>query len=98
VGKHSSLLRTFVNFERKNLTLGPSANVIKKLFVIDVFLYLAIVFVRLSRKSLPGANTCLLRTLVNYGRKKFCNIGHGGNVIKLFCSYLRIFVLSYCVC
>ncbi len=31
--------------------------------------------IRLDRKGLPGTNTSLLRNFVNYGCKKFYNIG-----------------------
>jgi hypothetical protein len=40
--------------------------------------------IRLSWKGLPGKNSSLLRTFVNYGRKKFCNIGPWRQFIKYF--------------
>jgi hypothetical protein len=36
------------------------------------------VFIRLGLERLPGTNTSILRKVVNYGHKKFYNIGPTG--------------------
>ncbi len=57
--KHSSLLRTFINYGRKKFyNIAPGANVIKlHLSLIYGFSYQARVFVRQSKKILPRTNT-----------------------------------------
>ncbi len=49
---------------------------------------------RLKRLA-KDKHSSLLRTFVNYVRKKFCNIGP--SVIKLFVRNLPIFVISQCL-
>jgi hypothetical protein len=45
----------------------------------------------LGGKACQDKHSSLLRTFVNYGRKKFYNIGPETNVIKRFYHNLRIF-------
>ncbi len=77
--KYSSLLQLFVNYGRKKLyKVATRGQCYKTIFVRDLHISVlsnSVIYSRLE-KFANDKRCSLLQKLVNYGRKKFYNIGH----------------------
>jgi hypothetical protein len=87
--KHSSLLRKFVNYRRKNTYKMWPRGQCYHTFLSVIYMFLCKACVSRLEKLAWDKRSNLLREFVNYGQKCFIRLGPGTNVIKLFCPYFR---------